>query len=189
MLTGLFYALFVAKLWEIFEKNYNTNKLYHITLACSFSTIIYSLYSFYDLTQEAKNMHIICTAVEIFLIFFIEKGFIYLSKNKNLVNKISENINNFINMYIYAILFECVLSWIPNLNWDFLPLKISWHIVGPYMELFTLFIPRIAGIDFSPILAIAVLIFIKKYLYVYFENLSSFNNPEDIDDESENTNN
>jgi uncharacterized protein YggT (Ycf19 family) len=72
----------------------------------------------------------------------------------------------------------CFLSWLPNLNWEFLPLKVLWYIVGLFMKLFDPFIPRIVGINFSPILAIAVLMFVKKHLNLCFMSLISNTNSE-----------
>ena len=192
ILGNSMYALFVAKLWEIFErdgKTFSIGGFNQIALACVVGTIIetffYGISDFFD-TKTLLYTYIFIGA-EIFMIYYAEKILINLSKNEKLINNILNFSYSIITIYIYAIVVECFLSWIPGLDWNFLPIKIFWHLVGPYMVLFQLFIPPIAGIDFSPVLAIFFIMFIRKYITIYLADLlieCNKNSEEETSDEN-----
>lgn len=167
------YSLFVAILWHILQKepHLNKNRIGTITIACIFATLIYGLQIASNLAPEYIMIMYITTPIEILLYFYIEKLFIFISQKENLICKIANIVDTIIIFSIYAIVAQCFLSWIPNLNWEFLPLKIFWYIVGPYECIFDVFIPRFVGINISPIFSIAILYFAKKQLATYFEDI------------------
>ncbi len=70
------------------------------------------------------------------------------------------------DFYQILIVIWCILSWIPiprdGLLGDIVGALNS--IVSPYINLFRRFIPPLAGIDFSPILAVLVLQLIERFV-------------------------
>lgn len=76
-------------------------------------------------------------------------------------------LNTLFQIYDFLIIAYCIASWFPPRKpdgwWaDFcMALK---KIVEPYLNLFRRFIPPVAGIDFSPIIAILVLNLIQTLL-------------------------
>lgn len=173
ILANIPYCLLVAVLWQIMQKSdrVNGNRIGIIAFACVFATIIKELGSYGGISVEYLINAYITTAIEIILCFWIEKFFISISRKTNLLHKLSAIFNNIIEVYIYGIVAMCFLSWLPGLNWEILPIKIFVYIFGPYMDLFTIFLPPIVNIDFSPVLAIGLLIFVQKQLAVYFNDL------------------
>lgn len=163
-------CLLAAVLWQIMQKSdrVNGNRIGTIAFACVFATIITGLRSY--ATVNVINSYIE-TAIEIILCFWIEKFFISISRDTNLLHKLSAIFNNIIAVYIYGIVAMCFLSWLPGVNWEILPIKILTYIFWPYLDLFTIFLPPIVNIDFSPVLAIGLLIFVRKQLAVYFNDL------------------
>lgn len=55
------------------------------------------------------------------------------------------------------IIIWCLLSWFPNIRWHEQPFKAVDQIVQPIIAPFRRFIPPIANIDLSPMVAIFVL--------------------------------
>lgn len=68
-------------------------------------------------------------------------------------------INQLINLYIWAIIIWCLLSWFPGARSSRLGDLLN-RIVGPYMDFFN-FIPPLGGVSFSPIVAIGVLYLVQ----------------------------
>ena len=105
--------------------------------------------------------------------------------------QITEITDTFFTVYIYSIVAAYFLSWVPGLNWDIVIIKGFWYFVGPFMEIFQIFIPNIAGVDVSPILAIGFLWFVKRRTMLYFIdfiNCAKINNTEDEEnDENQDT--
>ncbi|MBR3225275.1 MAG: YggT family protein [Atopobiaceae bacterium] len=70
------------------------------------------------------------------------------------------------DFYQILIVIWCILSWIPiprdGILGDIVGALNS--IVSPYINLFRRFIPPLAGIDFSPILAVLVLQLIERFI-------------------------
>ena len=64
--------------------------------------------------------------------------------------------NIFLLIYIILIA-RCLLSWIPNLNWNKQPWQFIRYSADLYLDLFRKFIPPIGMIDISPIVAFFVL--------------------------------
>lgn len=173
ILADIPYCLLVAVLWQIMQKSdrVNGNRIGTIAFACVFATIITNLKSYGYISAESVISAYITTAIEIILCFWLEKLFISISRKPNLLCKLSVIFNNIIIFYIYGTVFMCFLSWLLGINWEFLPLKIFAYIIGPYMGLFSVYLPPIANIDFSPMLAIGLLIFVQKQLAIYFNDL------------------
>lgn len=173
ILANIPYCLLVAVLWQIMQKSdrVNGNRIGTIAFACVFATIITKLKSYGCISAVNIINAYIIIAIEIILCFWIEKLFISISRDTNLLHKLSAIFNNIIVVYIYGIVAMCFLSWLPGLNWEILPIKILTYIFVPYMGLFSIFVPPIVNIDFSPVLAIGLLIFVQKQLAVYFNDL------------------
>ncbi len=167
------YALFVAVLWHMLQKNHqiSKNRIGTIAIACIFATLIDGLSIFHNLNTEIIVRAYITTPIEIFLCFYIEKLFILISRKPNVIRKLANIVDTIILFYIYAIVAQCFISWIPGVNWEFLPLKLFWYIVGPYECIFDIFIPSVLGIGISPIFTIPMLCFAKKLLATYFEDI------------------
>lgn len=74
-------------------------------------------------------------------------------------------IASLFRFYEILVLIWCVLSWFPMGNEFVEDFKIALDkIICPYMNLFRRFIPAMGGIDFSPIIGIIVLNFIKRLI-------------------------
>lgn len=77
--------------------------------------------------------------------------------------KILWAINMCFQIYMLMICVRCLLTWLPNLNWErnaiLNALKSS---VDLYLNLFRKFIPPLGPFDFSPVIAMFVLIFIWR---------------------------
>ena len=71
-----------------------------------------------------------------------------------------------LDFYQILIIVWCILSWLPvprdGVLGDIVGALNA--IVSPYMNLFRRFIPPIAGIDFSPILAVLVLQLVERFI-------------------------
>ncbi len=76
--------------------------------------------------------------------------------------KILQAISLFFYVYMIMICVRCLLTWIPNLDWNskiLNPLRAS---VDLYLDLFKKFIPPVGPFDLSPVVAMIVLILIEK---------------------------
>lgn len=75
-------------------------------------------------------------------------------------------VRTLFNFYSFLILAYCLLTWFPIRPGGLLE-DIGYvlqRIVGPYLGFFRKFIPPMAGIDWSPVLAIVVLNLIENVL-------------------------
>lgn len=68
-----------------------------------------------------------------------------------------------IDVYIIVIVVYCLLSWIPSLRYSKFGQYLG-YIVDPYLRIFDRLIPPIAGINFSPVVAVGVLYLIQRLL-------------------------
>ena len=76
-------------------------------------------------------------------------------------------ISNCFYVYMLMIFVRCLLTWLPDLNWDNPILSALKASVDLYLDLFRKFIPPIGPFDFSPIVAVFVLIGIRNgFLYL-----------------------
>jgi YggT family protein len=76
--------------------------------------------------------------------------------------KILQAISLFFYVYMIMICIRCLLTWIPNLDWNskiLNPLRAS---VDLYLDLFRKIIPPLGPFDLSPVVAMIVLILIEK---------------------------
>lgn len=64
-------------------------------------------------------------------------------------------------IYFWMICVRCLLTWLPNLNWDNPLLSALKSSVDLYLNLFKKIIPLVGPFDFSPIVAVIVLFFIQ----------------------------
>lgn len=177
---NIVYGLLVATIWHILDNDIyhgddndetNKSKLWKIIPACIFGSIIIYFSNFHKISQNAINESYIYTSVEIVLCFYIQKLFIFMSNKNSIISKIASFIDNILAICIYSVIGACLLSWIPNINWEFLPLKIFWCIVGSFMSIFKPFIPDFGGFDFSPVFPLCILFFARKQFAIYFKNL------------------
>ncbi len=70
---------------------------------------------------------------------------------------IAHGINNIFNLYFFLIILRIFLSWIPSIRWELQPWQTLSQITDIYLNLFRRWIPPLAGLDFSPIVALIVL--------------------------------
>lgn len=66
--------------------------------------------------------------------------------------------------YVYGLLIcvRCLLTWIPGLNWNNPVLKLIKEGADVYLDLFRKFIPPVGPFDFSPVVAMFALFFIRN---------------------------
>ena len=76
---------------------------------------------------------------------------------------ISHMVNWLIELYILAICIWAFMSWFPNISYSKFGQWLN-KIVMPYISLFQRFIPPIFGLDFSPMIAIFVLILLNDLI-------------------------
>jgi YggT family protein len=68
-------------------------------------------------------------------------------------------LSNVVELYSFIVIFWCLLSWFPNVQWYNQPWKTLDRIVQPVVTPFRKILPPINGIDLSPMIAMAVLQF------------------------------
>ena len=74
-----------------------------------------------------------------------------------IIKTIIDTINTFFYVYMLMILARCLLTWLPNVNWENPILSGLKSSVDIYLNLFKKFIPPLGMFDFSPIVACIVL--------------------------------
>jgi YggT family protein len=67
-----------------------------------------------------------------------------------------------LELFSFVLLIRIVLSWIPSIAWNDQPWRTLEQITEPYLGFFRRFIPPIANLDISPIVAFMVLGFIQS---------------------------
>jgi len=72
--------------------------------------------------------------------------------------------NKFVSIYVWGVILSVVMSWVPALQHNPLASVIS-TIVDPVLDLGRRFIPRIAGLDLSPIPILLLLWIIRLLLF------------------------
>lgn len=68
-----------------------------------------------------------------------------------------------LNLYIFIIIVDTVLSWIRINNYNEYTRIIS-NLVEPYLSIIRNFVPRVTGIDFSPLIGILILYFFDEFV-------------------------
>lgn len=81
-----------------------------------------------------------------------------------IIIKIIEATANCFYVFLLMIFIRCLLTWIPNLNWNNIILKALRESVDLYLDLFRKFIPPVGPFDFSPIAATIVLIILRNVI-------------------------
>jgi YggT family protein len=73
-------------------------------------------------------------------------------------------ISSFVGIYLVLLFIRILLSWFPTIDWVNPPFSILSQLTDPYLNVFRSFIPPLGGLDFSPILAILALQFLRSAL-------------------------
>ncbi|KKZ10563.1 MAG: membrane protein [Candidatus Synechococcus spongiarum 142] len=76
-----------------------------------------------------------------------------------------------LSIFSLLLLLRVLLSWFPNLPWENPVLATLASITDPYLNLFRGFIPAIAGLDLSPILAFLSLSLVSSLLRAFSDPL------------------
>lgn len=76
-------------------------------------------------------------------------------------------VQRLFDIYGWLIIVWCLMSWIPMRPGAFLDdlRGALGMLVEPYLNLFRRFIPPLAGVDWSPVVAVLVLSLIERLLY------------------------
>ena len=84
-------------------------------------------------------------------------------------------IDNVINIYIWIIIINAILSWLIAFNvlntqnrFVFLLLDTSYKLTQPALNQIRRIIPSFGSIDISPIILILILIFLRNILFEFF---------------------
>ena len=84
-------------------------------------------------------------------------------------------IDNVINIYIWVIIINAVLSWligfkVLNLQnrFVFLLLDTSYKLTQPALNQIRRIVPNFGSIDISPVILILILIFLRNLLFEFF---------------------
>ncbi len=81
-------------------------------------------------------------------------------------------VDNIFTIIYILIISRCLLSWIPNLDWNAQPWKFIRFSADLYLDLFRRFVPPIGMIDISPIVAFFALSIIHSLVrFVLFQFL------------------
>lgn len=79
-----------------------------------------------------------------------------------IVGKILWAISMCFQIYFWMICVRCLLTWLPNLNWELPLLNALKSSVDLYLNFFRKIIPLVGPFDFSPIVAVIVLLLIQR---------------------------
>lgn len=79
-----------------------------------------------------------------------------------IATKILWAISMCFQIYFWMICVRCLLTWLPNLNWESPLLSMLKSSVDLYLKPFRKIIPLVGPFDFSPIVAMFLLIFIWR---------------------------
>ena len=70
-------------------------------------------------------------------------------------------VNSLFNFYFWFILVRIFLTWIPSINWYSQPFRTIATFADIVLNPFRRIIPRMGGLDFSPIVALLFLQFLQ----------------------------
>lgn len=79
-----------------------------------------------------------------------------------IAGKILWAISMCFQIYFWMICVRCLLTWLPNLNWESPLLNALKSSVDLYLNFFRKIIPLVGPFDFSPIVAVIVLLLIQR---------------------------
>jgi YggT family protein len=89
------------------------------------------------------------------------------------IGLLATTLANFLQIYLYLMIFRVLLTWFPNIDWSSAPFSILSQLTDPYLNLFRSIIPPLGGIDFSPLIAFFVLQFGSQFLIGLLSNLQT----------------
>lgn len=74
-------------------------------------------------------------------------------------------LSRFIDLFIWLIIFRCILTFFPAIDWNSQPWQAIRNATDPILEPFRQLIPPMAGMDFSPLILFFLLRFIQQLLH------------------------
>ena len=84
-------------------------------------------------------------------------------------------VDSIINIYIWVIIINVILSWLITFNvlntqnrFVYLLMDSSYKLTSPLLERIRRFIPNLGSIDISPVVLILLLVFIRNILFEFF---------------------
>ncbi|MDO4841616.1 MAG: YggT family protein [Phoenicibacter congonensis] len=76
-------------------------------------------------------------------------------------------LSRIVELYILVIFIYVLMSWIPQMSgWVYDLYVILGKVCDPYLNIFKKVIPTAGAIDFSPMVAVLVLIILERLIYV-----------------------
>ncbi len=84
-------------------------------------------------------------------------------------------LDNVINLYIWVLIINVVLSWLVAFNilntsnrFVYSVLDVSYKLTAPLLNIIRRFLPNLGAIDISPVILILGLIFIRNLIFETF---------------------
>ena len=84
-------------------------------------------------------------------------------------------LDSLFQLYLWAVITNAILSWLVAFNiintsnqFVFRLIELSYNLTEPLLRRIRNVVPIIAGIDFSPVILILVLIFLRNLLFEFF---------------------
>lgn len=84
-------------------------------------------------------------------------------------------IDNLVQLYLWVVIINAILSWlvafkIINTSNKFVYslIEVSYNLTEPLLRKIKKVVPIIAGIDFSPVILILLLIFLRNLIFEFF---------------------
>tara|TARA_Y100001958_G_C21033304_1_gene405517 strand:+ start:291 stop:581 length:291 start_codon:yes stop_codon:yes gene_type:complete len=84
-------------------------------------------------------------------------------------------IDQVVNLYIWVLIINAVLSWLIAFNvlntsnrFVYSVLDISYKLTAPPLNYLRRFLPNLGSIDISPVILILILIFLRNFIFEIF---------------------
>ena len=84
-------------------------------------------------------------------------------------------IDNVINIYIWVLIINAVLSWLVAFNvlntgnrFVYAVLDLSYRLTAPPLNFIRRYMPNLGSIDISPVILILLLIFLRNLIFEFF---------------------
>ncbi len=84
-------------------------------------------------------------------------------------------IDNIINIYIWVLIINAVLSWLVAFNvlntgnrFVYAVLDLSYKLTAPPLNFIRRYMPNLGSIDISPVILILLLIFLRNLIFEFF---------------------
>ena len=84
-------------------------------------------------------------------------------------------LDSLFQLYLWVVITNAILSWLVAFNiintynrFVFRLIELSYNLTEPLLRRIRNVVPIIAGIDFSPVILILVLIFLRNLLFEFF---------------------